>query len=100
MVQYCKTGEIILPKNKKKSTSGVNIPMGLDMGTMPLVEMFGNRRITIEGSTGILLYECESIKINTNKMVICLCGRGLKLRCISNSCVEIEGFITGINFLT
>lgn len=100
MAQYCKTGEIILPKNKRKSTPEVNIPVSFDMGTMPLVEMFGNRRITIEGSTGILLYERESIKINTNKMVICLCGRGLGLRCISNSCVEIEGFITGINFLT
>ncbi len=86
-------------KNKNKSTPDY-LPHELDMGTMPIIELFGNRRITIEGSTGILLYESESIKINTNKMVICLCGRGLKLRCISDSCVEIDGFITGVNFLT
>lgn len=86
-------------KNKNKSTSAY-LPHELDMGTMPIIELFGNRRITIEGSTGILLYECESIKINTNKMVICLCGRGLRLRCISDSCVEIDGFITAVNFLT
>ncbi len=95
-----KTGEIFLPKNKRKSTADVYPPLGFDMGGMPMIEMSGNRCITIEGSTGILLYESESIKINTCKMVICLCGRGLSLRCISDSCVEIDGFVTGINFLT
>lgn len=84
-----------MPKNKNTYQK---VP--LDIGNMPLIEMFGNRRITIEGSTGILLYESENIKINTNKIVICLCGRGLSLRCISNSCVEIEGFVTGINFIS
>ena len=34
-----------------------------DMGTMPYIEMLGNRRITVEGSTGILLYDSESIKL-------------------------------------
>lgn len=86
--------------NKRKGTPNGYSPVGFDMGAMPLIEMLGNRRITIEGSTGILLYESESIKINTCKVVICLNGRGLSLRCISNSCVEIEGFITGINFLS
>ncbi len=89
-----------MQKNKKNNTSDSYMPIKFDMGGMPLIEMFGNRRITIEGSTGILLYESENIKINTNRMVISLCGRGLSLRCISNSCVEIEGFVTGINFLS
>ena len=71
-----------------------------DMGTMPYIEMLGNRRITVEGSTGILLYDSESIKINTCKTVISFCGRGMTLKCISSSCVEIEGFVTDINFLS
>ena len=77
-----------------------NTPIGIDMGGMPVIEMLGNRRITLEGSTGILLYESENIKINTRKMVVSFCGRGLCVRCISSSCVEIEGFITKIEFLT
>lgn len=75
-------------------------PFGLDMGGMPTVEMLGNRRITLEGSTGILLYESENIKVNTSKMIISFSGRGLCVRCISCSCVEIEGFITKVEFLT
>ena len=50
--------------------------------------------------TGILVYESECIKINTNKMVISFSGRGLCVKCITNSCVEVAGFITGIEFMT
>ena len=46
-----------------------------DMGTMPYIEMLGNRRITVEGSAGFLLYDSESIKINTCKTVISFCER-------------------------
>ena len=47
-------GEIFLQKNKDKHNSGGYAPFGLDMGGMPTIEMLGNRRITLEGSTGIL----------------------------------------------
>ncbi|MBQ1507431.1 MAG: YabP/YqfC family sporulation protein, partial [Ruminococcus sp.] len=40
------------------------------MGSAPLIELLGNRRVTLEGSTGVLLYESENIKINTNRMVV------------------------------
>lgn len=70
------------------------------MGSAPLMEFLGNRRVTVEGSTGVLLYESENIKINTNRMVVSFRGRGLCVRCISRSCVEIEGFICGIDFIT
>ena len=93
-------GEIFLQKNKDKHNSGEYAPFGLDMGGMPTIEMLGNRRITLEGSTGILLYESDNIKINTKRMVVSFSGRGLCVRNISCSCVEIEGFITGIEFLT
>ncbi|HCA04388.1 MAG TPA: hypothetical protein DEO32_00670 [Ruminococcaceae bacterium] len=73
--------------------------LGFDMGEMPLIEMTANRRITVEGSTGILRYESENIKINTNKMIISFNGRGLTVRCISCSCVEIEGFVTSVEFV-
>lgn len=74
-------------------------PPRMDMGFAPLTELVGNRQMTIEGSTGILLYESEAVKISTGKMVVSLCGRGLRLRCISGSCVEINGFISKIEFL-
>ena len=70
--------------------------IAFDMGDAPLIEMISNRRITVEGSTGILHYEAENIKINTNRMIIPFCGRGLRERCISCSCVEIEGFVSAV----
>lgn len=72
---------------------------GPDIGGAPLLELLGNRRVTVEGSTGILLYESENIKINTSRMLLSIHGRGLRLRCISQSCVEIDGFISNLEFL-
>ena len=80
----------------KKNLSAVQ----LDLGTAPLIEMIGNRRVNVEGSTGILLYETSNIKVSTNRMVLSFEGRGLSVRCISGSCVEIEGFITKIEFIS
>lgn len=80
----------------KKNLSAVQ----LDLGTVPLIEMSGNRRVNVEGSTGILLYETSNIKVSTNRMVLSFEGRGLSVRCISGSCVEIEGFITKIEFIS
>ena len=74
--------------------------IAFDMGDATLIEMISNRRITVEGSTGILHYEAENIKINTNRMIISFCGRGLRVRCISCSCVEIEGFVSAVEFVT
>lgn len=80
----------------KKSIS----PLMPDLGSAPLIEMVGNRRVTVEGSTGILLYETGNIKIGTNRMVLSFEGRGLSVRCVSGSCVELSGFITKIEFVS
>ena len=66
----------------KKNLSAVQ----LDLGTAPLIEMSGNRRVNVEGSTGILLYETSNIKVSTNRMVLSFEGRGLSVRCISGFC--------------
>lgn len=93
-----------MPKNKNRSSqsgnNGIYNSVGLSTGAVPLIEMLGNQRITLEGSTGILLYESENIKINTYKMVVSFSGRGLSVKCISCSCVEICGFVTKVEFLT
>ena len=52
-----------MPKKKRIADKNERLPSPMfDMGTMPYIEMLGNRRITVEGSTGILLYDSESIK--------------------------------------
>lgn len=71
----------------------------INMGFAPLIEMSGNRQATVEGSAGVLLYEDTCVKISTGRMILVFHGRGLRLRCISGSCVEINGFISGMEFL-
>ena len=54
-----------MPKKKRIADKNERLPSPMfDMGTMPYIEMLGNRRITVEGSTGVLLYDSENIKIN------------------------------------
>ncbi len=84
---------------KPKNQSADSMTLDLNSG-LPTLDMLGNRRVTIEGSTGVLRYESENIKINTNKMVVSVCGRGLTVKCISPVDVVIEGFITCVEFIT
>ena len=88
-------------KNKNLTpTYNFRASIGLNHSSnLPLIEITGNRRVLIEGSTGILLYERENIKINTNSTLVSFNGRELTVRCISDSCVEIEGFITAVEFI-
>ena len=83
----------------KRNQNDPRVPV-IDAGTQPLIEMTGNRQINIEGSTGILLYESDNIKINTNGPVLSFYGRGLSVRCITGSSVEISGFVNKIEFIT
>ena len=83
----------------KRNQNNPRVPI-IEAGTQPLIEMTGNRQITVEGSTGILLYESDNIKINTTGPIISFFGRGLSVRCITGSSVEIFGFVNKIEFIT
>ena len=83
----------------KRNQNIPRVPI-IEAGVQPLIEMTGNRQITIEGSTGILLYESDNIKINTTGPVISFFGRRLSVRCITGSSVEISGFVNKIEFIT
>lgn len=62
------------------------------------IEVSGNHEILIEGSKGVLEYTSEKVRVNTASMLLTVCGRGLNLRCISDSALIIDGFITSLNF--
>lgn len=85
-----------------KKTKGENnkkiLPQEL-MGNLPVIEITGNSQVLIEGSKGILQYENELIKINTNTMVIAFTGRGLNLKSISKTTVIVQGYITSVEFI-
>jgi sporulation protein YqfC len=86
-------------KKTSKEKSLPKLPVDF-MYNLPVIEFTGNRQVTVEGSTGVLQYNSEVVRINTNSMVLAFCGRGLTLKCISPTAIVIEGFITSTEFIT
>ena len=82
----------------KKTDKNRKMPVELTYN-LPIIEFTGDRSVMIEGSTGVLKYESEVVRINTRSMVIAFHGRGLTLKCISPTAVIIEGCITKTEFL-
>lgn len=82
----------------KKSDKKRKLPVELTYN-LPIIEFTGDRSVMVEGSTGVLKYESELIRINTRSMVIAFSGRGLKLKCISPTAVIIDGCITNTEFI-
>lgn len=64
----------------------------------PCIELSGNRELLIEGSKGVLEYTDESVRVNTGGMILTVEGRELNLRCISDSALIIDGFMTSLSF--
>ena len=79
--------------NKKKRYSDLPVSVGSSC-----IELSGNREVLIEGSKGVLEYSPETIRVNTADMILSVFGRGLDLRCISESALIIDGFVTRLEF--
>ena len=63
------------------------------------IELMGNRRAVIEGSTGILEYEQEKIIIKTcEAFKICFTGRNLHICCMDRDSLIVEGFIHSLSY--
>lgn len=82
----------------KKSDKSRRIPYELTFN-LPIIEFTGDKSVIVEGSTGVLKYEDDLIRINTRSMVIAFFGRGLTLKCISPTAVIIDGCITKTEFI-
>lgn len=58
-----------------------------------------NREAVFEGSRGVLEYNDQTIRINTSGFIVKFSGRGLSIRCLTESSMIIEGFITSIEYI-
>ena len=65
----------------------------------PFMQFSSNREVTVDGCKGIMEYCTESIKINTGKLIIAFNGRGLNIKCMTETSVIICGYITSVEFL-
>ena len=85
-------------KEKKEKKETKRHFSSLPSVNAPCIELSGNRELLIEGSKGVLEYATDTIRVNTAGMLLTVCGRELNLRCISDSALIIDGFITSLSF--
>ena len=69
------------------------------LANLSRMELHGNSQVMVEGCGGILEYQTEVIRVKTGKMVTKFTGRGLKIRCMTEDSLVVEGFLTDISFL-
>ena len=61
--------------------------------------LFFNEVHIIEGCTGILEYNTDTIRVNTEKYIIQFKGRSLTLRCMTQDSIIVNGYFLSIEFL-
>lgn len=72
--------------------------LGLLAG-VPIVEIYGRRRILIENHCGILAYGTEEIKVKVKNGCICICGKCLKLARLSKEKLVITGQLNNVHMM-
>lgn len=64
----------------------------------PTIQIRGNREINIDGCNGIVLYENESIILETRYCNINIRGKHLSLRNLTKNILSVQGFIKNVEF--
>ncbi len=63
------------------------------------IQLYSNRRAVIEGSSGVLEYGPEVVRIRLGKRCVRFTGRSLRIRCMTENSMIVEGFFTGLEYL-
>ena len=93
-------GDCVKEKNNKPDRNIFSrIPYINQCGSVHF-EISGNREVVFEGSRGVLEYNDTTIRINTKNFVVKFTGRGLSIKCLTESGMIIDGFITSIEYIT
>ncbi len=64
----------------------------------PHSEVFGNKKITIDGCFGVIDYNDTYIKLKLIKGCIILCGEGFNIAFFENKLITVTGKISSIEF--
>lgn len=64
---------------------------------IPIIEIYGNERVLIEGQCRVVQYGCSVIKLRNACGFVCVCGCGLSVAELSQSKMIITGNIQSIS---
>ncbi len=63
------------------------------------MEINGNREAVVDGCSGVLEYNSQTVRIVARGRTVRFTGRGLTIRCLTADALVVAGFITSIEFL-
>lgn len=87
-----------MKRTAEKAEHLLSLPSGvLTAGTR--MELFGNRRVLIEGCKGIVKYDEDCVQLRIAEGVIRFLGCELSMTSLHPSCAVIIGRMTAIEFL-
>jgi len=84
---------------KKKLENSLSMPPPSLLSGFRM-EISGNREAVLEGCGGVLEYSEDSIRVRAGKMSVRFTGRNLKIKCLTADSLVVEGYLTGLEFLT
>lgn len=89
-------------KKNKLSVGGkisncTQIPFDM-MRCLPYIKLSSNREVIIEDAGKIIHYDETNVKLSQRKLKIEICGRALKILCLSGGNIRVTGFITNLKF--
>ncbi len=82
--------------SKKVSIRGLTAPLNMPSH----IEINGNTEVIAEGCGGVLEYGTEVVRIKAGRFIIRFTGRNLVIKCLNEDSLVVNGFITGIEFLS
>ena len=87
-----------MKRTAEKTERVLDLPSGvLTDGTR--MELYGNRRVLIEGCRGIVKYDEDSIQLKIAEGVVRFLGCEMSIARLHPSCAAITGNLTAIEFL-
>lgn len=72
------------------------VETGEQIPGLPVLELAGDRRVLIENHCGVKEYSRERICVGVKYGVVCVCGSGLELSCMTKEQLVICGRIDAI----
>ncbi len=75
----------------------LELPEGLLSGDIRM-EVYGRRRVVLEGSCGVVEYESDVIRLKTGSGIVRFLGRDLRLSSLDREGAVVNGQIVSIEF--
>lgn len=87
-----------MKRTAEKTERLLDLPSGV-LSEGARMELYGNRRVLMEGCRGIVKYDEDCIQLKTVEGVVRFLGCELCIASLHTSCAAITGQLTAIEFL-